>query len=238
VDNFSTDQTPEICRRFKANFYQKGPERSVQRNYAVSKSKGEYVFILDSDMILTSKVIESCVDIFNNLDSQKVGGIVVPERSFGQGFWTRAKILEREIIQGESYVEAARFFPKKVFKEFDGYDVNITGPEDWDLPRRVSKKYKIGRVNEFILHNEGKQTLMGLAKRKYYYGLSAHKFLQKQRISAFSQETIYFLRPAFYRNWRKIVANPLTGLGMIIMLTAENVGGGLGYLVGRFKSDK
>src|SRR3989338_5625100 len=102
-----------------------------------------------------------------------------PERSFGDGFWAKAKILEREIHQGENYFEAARFFPQKLFWEFGGYDETLTGPEDWDLPQRLAKKHRVGRIKSFILHNEGCPTLFKLAKRKYYYGLSAHQYLKK-----------------------------------------------------------
>src|SRR5262245_48197635 len=61
VDNFSTDDTQEIAKKYTSNVFVKGPERSTQRNYGVKKAKGEYVMIIDSDMNLSPKVIEQCV---------------------------------------------------------------------------------------------------------------------------------------------------------------------------------
>lgn len=233
VDNNSTDKTKEISKKYTDKVYNFGPERSFQRNFAVKKCKGKFILILDADMVLSEKVVSECINIANN--NSKLGGIIIPEKSFGKGFWTKVKALEREINKGEDCFEAARFFPKKVFLEFKGYDDELTGPEDWDLPQRISKKYKILRARTLIRHNEGKASLVGFVKRKYYYGLSVHKYLTKQKIPVIGPRTIYFLRPAFYRSWRKLAKNPILTLGMIIMLVVETIGGGLGYIKGRLK---
>lgn len=234
VDNNSSDGTVDIAKRYIKNVYDKGPERSAQRNFGAKAAKGDYLFFLDSDMVLTKNVVEECIrgrEVGGG--KWEVGGIVIPEKSFGWGFWAKVKAFEREINRGEPYLEAARFFPNKVFWEFRGYDESLTGPEDWDLPQRISKKYKLGRIKSHILHNEGRVNLFGLAKKKFYYGLSAHKYLTKQKISLFSPVTLYFLRPAFYREWLVLLSHPMLSLGLLVMLTFESVGGGLGYIVGR-----
>ena len=93
VDNFSTDRTVEIARQFTDNVTIKGPERSVQRNEAARLAKGEYIVVIDSDMELTPTVIESCVAQYRHDDT--VEGVVIPEESFGEGFWAQCKKLER-----------------------------------------------------------------------------------------------------------------------------------------------
>lgn len=240
VDNFSTDRSIKISRKYTSKIFQKGPERSVQRNFGALKAKGKYLFILDSDMILGKNVVKECVEKCEkeNCRNIQIGGLTIPEKSFGKGIWAKAKILEREINRNYEYFEAARFFPKQIFQAVGGYDKSLTGPEDWDLPRRIKKDYLIGRIKSYIFHNEKSPTFLGLAKRKYYYGLSVHKYLTKQNIPILGPTTIYFLRPAFYYNWKKMLVHPKISFGMIIMLFAETIGGGLGYLVGRFKSEK
>lgn len=234
VDNNSSDNTVKIAKKYTKKVFQKGPERSAQRNYGVMKSIGEFLLILDSDMVLTKRVVEECVEMIN---SSQYGGIIIPEKSFGKNFWARVKAWEREINEGENYFEAARFFPKKIFKEFKGYDEGLTGPEDWDLPQRISKKYKIGRIKSYILHDEGKTSVINLMKKKYYYGLSANKYLTNQNLSPFSAKTIYLLRKAFYKNWLKLISHPVLTLAMFLMLTLETLGGGVGYLLGKFKHE-
>lgn len=232
VDNNSTDNTKAITKKYTNLFFTKGPERSAQRNYGAEKATGKYLFFLDSDMVLSPKVVVQCVDLFEK--EKGLGAVVVPEKSFGDNFWAKAKAFEREINEGEAYFEAARFFPVSVFNKYSGYESSITGPEDWDLPKRIAKSYKISRIKSYIYHNEGSPTPIKLMKRKYYYGLSAHAYLSKNKISAISSQTVYFLRPAFYRQWRKLVSKPFLTLGMIWLLVMETFGGGVGYLQGRF----
>lgn len=238
VDNSSRDETAKIAKKYTRYVYQKGPERSAQRNFAIKKSRGKYCLILDSDMVLTKNVVKECLQIFSNsANSQNIGGIIIPEVSFGEGFWSKAKILERAINQGEDYFDAARFFPKKIIADLGGYDQNLTGTEDWDLPQRIAVKYQITRVKSLIYHNEGRVNLLNLAKKKYYYAKTVKRYLAKQHISAISPRTIYFLRPAFYKKWRLLIKDPVTSVAMVMMLTVELIYGGLGYLKGIIKND-
>ena len=40
VDNFSTDETIKIAKKFTQSVFKKGPERSTQRNFGAQKAKG------------------------------------------------------------------------------------------------------------------------------------------------------------------------------------------------------
>lgn len=236
VDNNSEDNTLNVSKRFKnLKIYQKGPERSAQRNYGAKMATGSFLFFLDADMELTSKVVEDCV---KKIYQEKVEGVVVPEESKWTNFWGEVKAFERSFYSenGDPITDAARFFSKKVFNKVGGYDEEITGPEDWDLPDRIRESgFKIGRSIEVIFHHEQDLSLPDLFKKKFYYGLNAHKYLSKHAIPVFSPKTIYFLRPLFYKNWTKLVKHPFLSLAMALMLFVELAGGGLGYMVGRIK---
>ena len=52
IDNNSTDDTKDIAKRYTNKVFNRGPERSTQRNFGVQKARGEYVLIIDSDMEL------------------------------------------------------------------------------------------------------------------------------------------------------------------------------------------
>lgn len=236
VDNNSKDKTIEIASKFKQiKIYNKGPERSAQRNFGAKNAKGDFLFFLDADMELAPKVIEDCV---NKIFQEKAECIVVPEESKWTNFWGEVKSYERSFYseKGDPVTDAARFFSKKIFVNVGGYDEAITGPEDWDLPDRIREKgYKIGRSDETIYHHEQNISLVILFKKKFYYGLNAHKYLSKHKIPVISPKTIYFLRPLFYKSWLKLVKHPILALAMICMLFVELLGGGLGYLIGRIK---
>lgn len=234
VDNNSSDNTKKIAKKFTDKIYNFGPERSAQRNFGAEKARGEYFLFLDADMELTNDVILECVDLMD----KDIKGIVIPEQSLANNFWGRVKAFERSFYNqaGDEATDAARFFEREVFWQMGGYDETITGPEDWDLPERIKKAgYKIGRIKAKIYHHEKISDPVILAKKKFYYGLSLNKYLQKHKINAFSAKTIYFFRPVFYKHWKKLLSHPVLTLGMILMFTLELLGGGLGYFVGRFK---
>src|SRR3989338_3924195 len=63
IDNKSRDKTKEIAKKY-SKVYDKGPERSAQRNFGARKAKGKYVLFLDADMELTKNVIAESVNNF------------------------------------------------------------------------------------------------------------------------------------------------------------------------------
>ena len=227
VDNNSTDKTKEIAKKYTKLVFNKGPERSLQRNFGVKKASGKYVLILDADMELEPEVIEECVAEIES--DREIKAVVIPEKSFGEGFWAKCKALERSCYLGDELIEAARFFEKKTFLEFGGYDEKITGPEDWDLPQRIKKKYKIGRIKSFIHHNEGKLSLLRTMRKKYYYAQKFAPYFKKHPQIAPLQANLLF-RPAFFRNWRVLLRSPILTLGMFFMRACEMLAGGFGYL--------
>lgn len=231
VDNFSSDQTPEIARQYADKFYSKGPERSAQRNFAVKKASGVYVCIIDSDMELEPTVIAECVHAM----ASGVAGIVIPEESFGEGFWARCKQLERSFYVGVPYMEAARFFRRSDFLVLGGYDTKMVSGEDWDLSQRMEAKGVLGRTKAFIHHNEGRISLLKTIKKKLYYAqLFASYMDHSNSHGKISQQTNIVGRYAlFFSQPKKLFRHPITGIGMIFMKTCEFLFGGIGYIISR-----
>jgi glycosyltransferase involved in cell wall biosynthesis len=217
VDNYSEDQTVEIAKAWGARVLLKGPERSAQRNCGAKHASGEYLFFIDSDMELTPNVVKECI---NEVLERKANVIIVPEVSVGEGFWTRCKALERSCYVGDETIEAARFFKKDIFFQVGGYDEEITGEEDWDLHQRVTMAaHRIGRINAFIQHHEGKLTLRESMVKKYNYGRTLKRYKMKHPKEARIQFRL--IRPAFVANWRKLAKDPAHASGMLLMKVCE-----------------
>lgn len=234
VDNNSSDNTKEIAKSLRVRVLNCGPERSAQRNYGAKISKGYYLLFLDADMTLSKKVIEECMKVMAT--NNKIGAVTIPETSNASNFWEKVKAFERSLynIHGDPITDAARFFRKDIFIKVGGYDETITGPEDWDLPETIRKKgFKIGRIEEKIYHQERIPSISSLAKKKFCYALPAYKYLSKHNIPVIGSKTIYFLRPIFYKNWKKILTHPILSSGLFLMLLIEQMAGGLGYIYGR-----
>lgn len=226
VDNNSTDKTKDIARKYTKNVYNEEPERSAQRNLGVKKSKGEYVIILDADMELSKKVVEDCI---RTALAQDYKALVIPEKTMGMGFIATIRRFEREMYMGDLSIEVARFFSKKVFQEFGGYDLSLTGPEDYDLPYRISKKYRIGRSHEYIYHHEAALTLPRLLKKRLYYASHGALYAQKHPELIKTQGNFLF-RKAYFRNWKKFIVHPVTGLLFIIVKSLETVWAVAGFI--------
>lgn len=236
VDNDSTDNTLDIAKGMNVKTYTIGPERSIQRNFGAKMAKGKYLFILDADMELTPEVISECVELMSS--DKAIGEIVIPEESLASNYWGKVKAFERSFYndKGDELTDAARFFRKEVFFKAGSYDETITGPEDWDLPETIKELgYKVGRIKSRIYHYERIDSPFAIAYKKFYYAKLAHRYLKKHKISIISTKTIYFLRPVFYKNWKKLIQHPLLTLGLIIMLTLEQLGGILGFIYGKIK---
>src|SRR5690242_11687415 len=76
VDNNSKDSTKEIAKKFTKLVFDKGPERSAQRNFGAGKATGTYLLFLDADMELEEDVVKQCVEV---IAKEKVGGVIIPE---------------------------------------------------------------------------------------------------------------------------------------------------------------
>lgn len=230
VDNNSTDTTVEIAKQYTKLVFTYGPERSAQRNYAVQQASGEYVLIIDSDMELGKDVVEACAN--EVLAHTNAKAVIIPEESFGEGFWARCKNLERSFYVGVDTIEAARFFERSLYQQVGGYNEAMTGGEDWDLTRRVRAVTSVVRVHEFIRHNEGRVRLTRSARKMYYYAQhAAAYFAQNPTTSVIANQSgplarykLFFSKPA------KLLRHPLVALGMLFFKTTEYAAAGLGYI--------
>lgn len=229
VDNGSADDTLDIARRYTTNVFTYGPERSAQRNYGVRHAHGRYVFIIDSDMELNSDVVGVCVREVTA--TPWVTGIIIPEESFGEGFWARCKHLERSFYVGIDSIEAARFIETNVYRQVGGFNETITGGEDWDLTHRIRLAGNIARVHAFIRHNEGRVRFSKSARKMYYYGQHAGAYFaanptasaMRNQSGPLARYKLFFSRP------RTLLRHPLIAVGMLIFKTTEYAAAGLGY---------
>lgn len=239
VDNKSTDRTPAISKRHADVFLSAGPERSAQRNAGAAKAKGSFLIFIDSDMVLSEHVVEQVVSQFKSDATVEV--VVVPEISFGTTFWARCKQLERSFYVGLHWMEAARCFKTKTFWEFDGYNEDNTGTEDYDLPQRIMFKYgtnSVARVSAEIKHDEGALSLGKTLQKKFYYAQNLHHYAKEKSNHSYLllQANPLARLSVFLRKPQLVLTKPSLYMGMISMKMLEFMAGFLGWWYGRFKS--
>jgi glycosyltransferase involved in cell wall biosynthesis len=202
VDNNSSDRTKELSLKYTKNFYTKGPERSAQRNFGmINKSKGKYVMFVDADMMLGPYVIEDCI---KHLEENSNIALHIPEIVLGTNYFSKVRRFERSFYDG-TVIDGARFFIKEKFNLVNGFDTNMSGPEDWDIDKKIKKIGSIGllrsnnrnltkwnlctfilargvnasKYSNAVFHNESDFILKDYLKKKYYYSESFSNYINK-----------------------------------------------------------
>jgi len=204
VDNNSFDNTREIALKFTDKIFIKGPERSAQRNYGmINIAQGKYVMFLDADMILGPKAVETCVSMVEN---GLWVALHIPEFVLGKSYFSQVRRFERSFYNG-TVIDGARFFKKSVFEEVGGFDETMSGPEDWDIDKKLKNIGPIGLlplITEYpkattwklarliiesgvnpngkwnsIFHNESEFKLVEYLSKKKYYSASIDRYAKK-----------------------------------------------------------
>jgi len=176
VDNNSTDRTKEIALKYTNLVFNKGPERSAQRNFGVKKSSGEYFIFLDADMILSENLIRDCVKKVRK--SPEVIACYITEIVTGEKFFSKVRRFERSFYDA-TVIDCARFIKKDAFLQAGEFDEGLTGPEDWDLDKRLRNIGRIDLIKTPIYHNESECNLRRYLKKKSYYSKSFDAYIAK-----------------------------------------------------------
>ena len=219
VDNSSTDRTPEIAAAYADVLVTAGPERSAQRNLGVELSSGEWVLWIDSDMVLDPDVVSAAVAA---AERDGAGAVFIRETSFGSGYWTACRRLERLCYLGEPLIEAPRLVRRSIFAEQGGFVSTVAGQEDAELRMRLlSAGVRTTRSEGEIHHDEGRLTLRSIVRKRLYYGRSipAYAHAQPGAVRAQGWATLR----ALYRNRQLLAQDPLHGVGVLAMRSVEAV---------------
>ncbi len=232
VDNHSSDATPEIARQYAAKVFVCGPERSAQVNFGVRQAAGQYVYKVDSDFVLDTGVVESCVlEIAKGFDAI----VVHNSPDVRVGWIARIRKFEVDMYKYDITHSSARFVKRSVYDHIGGFCERVTAGEDYDFQNRLNAAgFKTGFVALEALHL-GEPTSFWKHMKKYYsYG--ADFVVYAKRNPKASREQLRFIRTVYLKNWRRFALHPLRGVVFIVYSGCKFAFGGAGYLVGSFQS--
>ena len=233
VDNASTDDTKSIAESLGAKVFDKGPERSAQRNLGWRSASAQWVVVLDADMMLPRETVEEMLSIASSPDS--LDAYWVPEVRTGSGIRVRARNFERSFYDG-TCIDALRLFSKRVLEKTGGYDENlIAGPEDWELDIRVlASGARCEVLPKGLIHNEKRLSLRRMLEKKAYYTKSFAAYQEKWKGHPAVRKQFspwYRFVGVFVENgkWRRLLRHPVLAAVMYF----ERVAVGFVYLVNR-----
>ncbi len=216
VDNWSDDGTWEVTLRLADLAMRAGPERSEQRNLGIAKARGEWLLWLDADMELAADSVERALAAASTPD---VVGVFLPEETAGSGFWTGCRTLERRCYHGEPRIESPRLLRTAWLRETGGFS-DVTGTEDADVRNRLlAAGATLAWADTLVVHHEGRLTLRGVARKRFYYGKSLPHY-RRRNPGAVSVQ-IGATTAALWRHRRLLAADPGHAAGLLLMRTCE-----------------
>jgi GT2 family glycosyltransferase len=188
VDNGSTDKTQELINKYCEDwpgaitpvFLEKNTGTTYSRNLALKKAAGDFIAVLDSDVIIPSEIFGPLVSVINS--SSEIG-MVVPRLVYGDGrfqkstddfptlfsklyryFWLkrieRNEEFKRNGVCPVDYAISAFWLFKKEVIQKIGYldEFFFYAPEDIDFCLRVWKAgYKILYVPDVIAVHDAQE---------------------------------------------------------------------------------
>jgi GT2 family glycosyltransferase len=131
IDNGSTDGTLKKIEAMRADC----PEvqlvplsqnlgTTITRNIGMRMSRGDYVFILDSDTQILPGTLQGLIDSFDVIGDRKTTGIVCPQLMYPNG----------------DFQESARRFPTLLTKAYRMFQLEELRERDESLPEVLAKR--------------------------------------------------------------------------------------------------
>ena len=177
VDDGSTDNTKDVVAAFNSDrvryVYQSnsgGP--SGPRNTGIQHARGQYVAFLDADDIMLPGKIERAVQLldrepalglvfanfvkFDELNRQQSGAFLdtyvyfrnLPKKQVDDSLYVIKSAAAYDGLIVENYIGTSGVIvPKRVLAQVGPFDLQLKGPEDYDMWLRIAYAYDIGFVD-------------------------------------------------------------------------------------------
>lgn len=229
VDCGSEDNSIEIANRFGTNIIITNvPNMARQTNIGAANSKGEYIYRLDSDVVISSNHIAECVTKCAIEGFDAVATYWGPDPSIS--FWAKIRKFEKECYKYDTSRVIARFYKRDVFEKIEGYKEDIVAGEDYDIQNRlVLNGYRIGTAETEGLHLGEPKSIREIIKKQYFYGKTIKAFLENNGSVGFIQISPF--RVSLFRNWKKFLSHPVLTVGFIFYELIVYTAAATGYLV-------
>lgn len=161
VNDGSTDQTVAAIQSFQDARIRLIHNESNQglvftRNRILEEARGEFIAVLDSDDIAVPERLEVQYDFMQRhpdvaLCSGHAALIDEQGTATGQRFIVPTDEVNMEVFFGNPFINPAAMFRTAVLRELGGYRDHAPA-EDFDFFLRVSEKYRVGNLDQLLVH--------------------------------------------------------------------------------------
>jgi glycosyltransferase involved in cell wall biosynthesis len=154
VNDGSPDNTSEVAKRFPVKLIEKeNGGLSSARNAGIKEAQGEWILTLDSDDIITSDIVEKCIERASG--GYDIVGTFQHEFGDSDTKWANNNLTPGfEDFKKANQINCCSLYKKEIWEKIGGYDENMRlCYEDWDFWLRATKQgYKVGIVPEFLFY--------------------------------------------------------------------------------------
>lgn len=133
-------------------------------NIGLSLAKGDYISILASDdYLITNKLEKQVAFLENNEEYGMCCAKAYEVDNTGKKLGVVGSVADaselsfRNLLEGNKIAALTVLIKSSVLKEIGGFDESLY-MEDWDMWLRISHKYKIGFLNEFVAYYRSHET--------------------------------------------------------------------------------
>lgn len=222
IDALSIDDTVTLSRSLGAQIISLPGERTKAKNLGMSKSRGDFLLFVDSDMELEPLVIEEC--LATCLSDNRIAGIIIPERSIGSDFWVKVRDFERSFYEN-SVIESARFFRRKDALLVGGFDENYVFYEESTLHQKIERLGLVvnARSSSYILHHEEGFNLKKWLLKKKYYSDTAEEYSAEYNKYWKLQTSVTYRLGLFlsHGKWKRLFRHPVLTIGLFTLKGLE-----------------
>ncbi|HDH34511.1 MAG TPA: glycosyltransferase family 2 protein [Nitrospirae bacterium] len=164
VDEFSSDNTTEICREYTERVYEhEWQGYAGQKQTAIDYAKNDWVLILDADERVTRELKQ---EIMGKVKENSLSGFYIPRKNFFLGKWIRHGGWWPDHTLRLFRKDASEMEPRAVHEK-----VNVNGP--------------VGHISAAFEHYTYRTISDFIGKMDNYASLSAEELDNKGFISSF-----------------------------------------------------
>ncbi len=138
VDSGSTDRTIQIAKEMEARIVQHEYIYSAkQKNWAIPKAKHNWVFLLDSDEVITPSLRKEILKLLDSKDINKYDGFAIARKHYFLGKWLRwggryplynIRLFKKKCRYEDCDVHAHIVLPKDKVKKLKGDILHFSDP--------------------------------------------------------------------------------------------------------------
>ena len=198
--------------------YQENQGLTKSLNTAIKKSRADLIVRQDYDDVSELKRLEYLYNyMLENLDIVLLGSncIKINEKNRIIGkikVECNHKKLKKNILYFNPFIHPSVIFRKKIIEEFDFYNEKYSVSQDYELWSKVSKKYKISNINNYLLklriHKDSVSSKNNFLQRKYSFLINIkNKFKKLDKILDENIDADIFEYIKLFENENKEIIN-------------------------------